>query len=92
MENQNQFESYQRYQEYLKQPLTVGEWFIAILVTAIPLVGIIMLFVWAFGSNTNINKANWAKATLIWMAVGIVIAFFVFAIIEATFLSAFTNA
>lgn len=91
MENQNQFESYQRYQEYLKQPMTVGDWFIAILVTAIPLVGIIMLFVWAFGSNTNINKANWAKATLIWMAVGIAIAFFVFAIVGATFLSAFTD-
>lgn len=91
MENQNQSESYQRYQEYLKQPMTVGDWFITILVTAIPIVGIIMLLVWAFGSNININKANWAKATLIWMVVGIAIIFFILVTVGVTFLSAFTN-
>jgi hypothetical protein len=55
------------------EPVKVGDWFITILITAIPLVGLIMLFVWAFGSGTNPNKANWAKATLIWCLVGIVI-------------------
>ena len=32
---------------------------------AIPLVGIIMLFVYAFGSNTNINVKNYARSFLI---------------------------
>ncbi|MGM0636242.1 MAG: hypothetical protein ACQESK_09265 [Bacteroidota bacterium] len=55
------------------QPIKTGEWFVTLLITAIPLVGLIMLFVWAFGSNTNPSKANWAKAALIWMAIMIVI-------------------
>jgi hypothetical protein len=24
-----------------------------------------MLFTWAFGDNTNVNKSNWAKASLL---------------------------
>ena len=31
----------------------------------IPLVNLIMMFVWAFSSNTNPNKANYFKAALI---------------------------
>jgi hypothetical protein len=86
MENQQEFNDYQRYQEHLNQPMSVGEWFITILITAIPLVGIIMLFVWAFSSNTNVNKANWAKASLLWMVVGFVIAFLIFGIIGFSFM------
>lgn len=55
------------------ETLSVGDWMITILLAAIPLVNIVMLFVWAFGSNTNPNKANWAKATLIWMVIGILL-------------------
>ncbi|RPH36263.1 hypothetical protein EHM92_04805 [bacterium] len=47
---------------------------ITILLSAIPIVNIVMLFVWAFGSSTNPSKANWAKATLIWMVIGIALA------------------
>lgn len=53
--------------------LSIGEWVVTILITFIPLVNIIMLFVWGFSSSTNPNKANWAKAMLIWMAIGIVL-------------------
>ena len=88
MENQQELNDYQRYQEHLKQPMSVGEWFITILITAIPLVGFIMLFVWAFSSNTNVNKANWAKATLLWMVVGLLIAFLIFGIIGFSFMHA----
>jgi hypothetical protein len=56
-----------------EQPVTLGEWMITMLITAIPLVGIIMLFVWAFGSGTNTSKANWAKASLLWIVIGVVI-------------------
>jgi hypothetical protein len=30
-----------------------------------------MLFIWGFGDRTNRNKANWAIATLIWIAISI---------------------
>ena len=51
--------------------VSVGEWIITILLMIIPLVNIIMLFVWAFGSGTPVSKANWAKASLIWMLISI---------------------
>jgi hypothetical protein len=81
MEEQNQVPNPPPYQApyqnpYQNQPtLTVGDWFVTILVAAIPLVGLIMLFVWAFSSDTNPNKSNWAKAMLIWMAIGIALWF-----------------
>ncbi|HEX5167948.1 MAG TPA: hypothetical protein VFW11_02155 [Cyclobacteriaceae bacterium] len=67
--------------------MSVKDWVITILIAAIPLVGIVMLFVWAFGSNDNINKANWAKATLIWAAIAIVLSFFMWGTIAALFLA-----
>ena len=93
MENQNmqQDSAYDQYQQHLNQPMTVGDWFITILITAIPLVGLIMLFVWAFGGNTNVNKANWAKATLLWALIAIILAFIIGAITGLAFLSAFNN-
>ncbi|NCU36977.1 MAG: hypothetical protein GX103_13355 [Bacteroidales bacterium] len=57
----------------MQAPVTVGDWVLTILITAIPLVGVIMLFVWAFSGGTNVSKANWAKAILIWMLVGLVL-------------------
>jgi len=54
--------------------LSVKDWLITLLIAAIPIVGFIMLFVWGFGDATNTNKANWAKATLLWMA--ILVAFY----------------
>lgn len=51
--------------------VTTREWVITYLIMIVPLVNIVMLFIWAFGSDENPNKANWAKARLIWMAIGI---------------------
>ncbi|WP_405030816.1 hypothetical protein [Paenibacillus hexagrammi] len=53
--------------------ISVKEWMITILLLAIPLVNIVMLFVWAFGGGANPSKANYAKASLIWAAIGIVL-------------------
>lgn len=58
-----------------EEPTSVGEWVLTLIVTALPLIGLIMLFVWAFGSNTGTSKANWAKAALIMYAISIVLAF-----------------
>lgn len=57
-----------------RQPevLSVGNWMLTILIAIIPVVNFIMFFVWAFGDNTNPNKANWAKAQLLWILIAIV--------------------
>lgn len=51
--------------EYKKPPTSLGEWVIAVLVKRLPLIGLIMLIVWATDKNTDPDKANWAKAELI---------------------------
>lgn len=53
--------------------VSVKEWLITNLILMIPLVNIVMTFVWAFGSNTNPNKANYFKAALILFAIVMVI-------------------
>jgi len=58
-------------------PVTIGDWIITYLLMCIPLINFILLFVWAFDSNTKPSKKNWAKASLIWIAIvfGIMIMF-----------------
>lgn len=55
--------------------ISLGEWIITFIVLAIPIVNIIMLFVWAFSSGTNPSKQNFCKATLIIYLVCIVLFF-----------------
>jgi len=55
------------------RPVTIGNWVLTYLLMLIPIVNIILIFVWAFGSNTEVSKANWAKASLIWFLIGIVV-------------------
>jgi hypothetical protein len=56
--------------------LTTREWVVTLLIRVIPVVGFVMLFVWAFGNQENQNRANWAKASLILIAIGIVLVTF----------------
>ena len=69
-----------------EKPMSVGDWFITILIWGIPLVNIIMYLVWAFSSGTNLNKKNFCKATLIWMAIGIIVGI-VYAVVLGTMVS-----
>jgi hypothetical protein len=64
-----------------------SEWVVTFIVAAIPIVGFIMLFVWAFGSGSNPNKANWAKAALIIAAVFVVLYLLLFLVFGLSFLS-----
>lgn len=54
------------------KPVTVGNWMLTALLLGIPVVNIVLLFVWAFGNNTPVSKANFAKATLIWGLISLV--------------------
>ena len=58
----------------LEEPVTFADWMISTLIMCIPCVGIIMIFVWAFGSNTKKSKSNYFKAMLVWTAIGLVLA------------------
>ncbi|MBD7970158.1 hypothetical protein [Paenibacillus gallinarum] len=53
--------------------VSVKSWMLVTFLVAIPIVNLIFLFIWAFSSSTNPNKSNFAKASLLWMAIGIVI-------------------
>jgi heme/copper-type cytochrome/quinol oxidase subunit 2 len=57
------------------QPVSLGQWMVTILLVAIPIVNIVMLFIWGFSSDTQPSKANWAKASLIW--IGIFVVFYI---------------
>lgn len=61
----------------------MGNYLVMLLLSAIPTVGFILLLVWAFGSNVNLNKRNYARAALIMalIAAGIAIVIFLFGLI-----------
>ena len=67
--------------------LTIGEWLVTKFLMLIPIVNIILLLFWSFNTKENINKSNWAKATLIVYIVRL--GFMV--IITLTFLSFFIS-
>jgi len=58
-------------------PMSVKDWFITILILAIPLVGVVMYLIWAFGSSGNLNRRNFCRASLLWVVI-VFAAFFVF--------------
>ncbi|MCH5195391.1 MAG: zinc ribbon domain-containing protein [Oscillospiraceae bacterium] len=60
------------------EEMTVGQWVLTIFLSSLGIIGIILLFVWAFGSSEPTAKKNYARAMLIWeaIALGIVILFY----------------
>ena len=61
------------YAENQSPTVSLGDWLLTMFISCIPLVGFIMLFVWAFGSSTPPSKATWAKATLVFFLVAMVL-------------------
>lgn len=61
------------------KPMTIGDWLITFLIQAIPLVGFVMLFVWAFGDGTHPSKKSWAQASLIFALIMLVLVIILFA-------------
>ena len=58
-------------------PMTTKEWLKIILLMFIPIVDIILLFVWSFGSKKNENIRSFSRATLILLLIGILLALFI---------------
>lgn len=68
-------DNYQNVYPVKDDTVTVKEWIISMLILLIPVVNIIMTFVWAFGSNTKPSKANYFKASIILWLIGIALYF-----------------
>jgi hypothetical protein len=47
------------------QPLTIGDWIVTKIILMIPMVGLVMLFVWAFSSDTHPSKKTFCQSALI---------------------------
>lgn len=71
------------------KPMTIGDWLITFLIQIIPLVGFVMLFVWAFGDGTHPSKKTWAQASLLWVAIMIILAIIFFAAVWGLIMSMF---
>jgi hypothetical protein len=54
--------------ESLEKPLSTGEWFLSVFILALPVVGLVMYLVWAFGPG-NAGRRNFCRAMLLWFAV-----------------------
>lgn len=70
--------------------LSMKDWLITMIITIIPIVGLVMMFVWAFSSTENLNRSNWAKAALIIAAIGIVLGI-LFSIVTSLILVGVSN-
>ena len=54
--------------ELTEKPLSTGEWFLTLFILALPLIGLIMYFVWALGEG-NRGRRIFCRATLLWVLV-----------------------
>ncbi len=66
--------AYNEYSEYTDD--TVGSWMLTLFVCGIPVIGVIYLLVLAFGSSATPSKRNFARATLIWALIALVVTGF----------------
>ncbi len=61
----NQYPAAPKEEDEKTKPLGIGQWVLTLIVMAIPLVGFIMMIVWAVSSTTNVNRKNYCIAALI---------------------------
>jgi uncharacterized membrane protein YdbT with pleckstrin-like domain len=73
------------------QPMTIGDWIITFIISYIPIVGLVMLFVWAFGDGTHPSKKTWAQALLIFALIGLVLAIIFFILFWSILMSMFAG-
>ncbi len=51
------------------RPMTIGDWLVTKLVLMIPLVGFVMLFVWALTDDVHPSRKTFCQSTLIFLAI-----------------------
>ena len=68
-----------RVSRYDDEHMTVGNWVGTFLLMLIPIVNMVLMFVWAFGSNVNRSKKTYFQAQLIMC--GIILALYLVVVI-----------
>jgi hypothetical protein len=68
----------------LEEPMSIGSWLVTMLILCIPCVSIVMVFVWAFGSESK-TKGNYFKAVLIMALIMIIIEIVLLIVFWASF-------
>ena len=76
----NQPTTYNLLEEPPQSIPSIGDWVLNIFLISIPLVGLILLIVWASDNNEKVKK-NFAAACLIWIGISVVLMLFLLALI-----------
>lgn len=62
------------YEQELEEPVSLGEWLVALLlITFVPCVNVVLMFVWAFSKKEKKSKSNFFKAQLILTGIMLVV-------------------
>ena len=72
-------------------PLKTSDYLILHLVNMIPLVGFILMLMWSFSDNVNLNRKNFCRAYLIMYAISFVLSFFLLILYGVILASAFSG-
>ena len=60
------------------KPISVTEWILTSLILIVPVVNIVILFIFGFSKNIHPCKANWAKAQLLIFAIILILFVIIF--------------
>lgn len=74
-EDERQYHMYEDRNANVDDVMSIGDWIGALIVLSIPILNIIMYFVWAFSDEINKNKKNFARASLILAAIALGLGF-----------------
>ena len=73
-----------------ERPLSMGEWLVTLLIlTFVPCVNIVMMFVWGFG-NGNLNRKRFCQAYLIIWAIMVVLMIILYGTVFSALMKAMT--
>ena len=58
--------------------MSPGQWALTLFISNLPLIGLVLLIVWAVGDDTNVIRRNYAKGALILYAIALVLTIMFF--------------
>lgn len=73
------------------QTVSLGDWIVTMILSGIPIVGLIMILVWAFGEGAKPSKKNYARAVIIMAIIGIIIGILLSILFSAIFASLYSS-
>lgn len=79
------------YPNEIEKPVSMGDWIITLIVLAIPVVNLVMLFVWGFSNEVSESKKNFCRAELIVIGVVIALCIILFVVVGISAATAISN-